>query len=334
MQMLVAVIHAVAREMLGAGGKSETLQLLDIKRTKAPDALDIRTAGAHVGDGIAEVHVDVADGGEGPVHAASAALAGTDLGKTDHVGVLPTGGNGHRPAEEGAVGGSAASAFLQVGGFEQREFCRRVQRLVPPEDRFRRRGAEQDPANRAIPNQSQPLGLVIVLPHDAEELSGFFLQRHGVHSLFDLLLLLCREKEGGGRQIDPASEPRDRNQLAQPGKVPIPSPGRRGVAHAGGLHPGAVRRLGPRQRVLDHKTVFAGKPQPFGGLDKDLGIRLGMGDVIAVGDRVEAIRDAEPLENKGGVLARRTDGELQSRPTQTFERFDCAGKQIRGRQVL
>lgn len=55
-------------------------------------------------------------------------------------------------------------------------------------------------------------------------------------------------------------------------------------------------------RVLYHQALFRGQVQHLRRHGEDLGIRLGTGDVVAVGHRVEESTQAQPLQDQGVFL--------------------------------
>ena len=67
--MLVPFVHAVAWEVLDGSGDSVFLDLFHIRFSEPGDAIGIRPERPGVGDGIAEIVIDVNNGGKRPVDA-------------------------------------------------------------------------------------------------------------------------------------------------------------------------------------------------------------------------------------------------------------------------
>ena len=80
-QMLVALVPAVAGEMLHRYGKPAALALLCITGSALRHKSGVGAVCAGIGYGIAEIVVDIADGGEGVVCTNGIALLGACLGK-------------------------------------------------------------------------------------------------------------------------------------------------------------------------------------------------------------------------------------------------------------
>ena len=66
-QMLIAIVEAFARPMLGGGGETRPLQLLDVGEGVTLDAIDVAAEAARGDDGAAEGGVDVDNRRERPV---------------------------------------------------------------------------------------------------------------------------------------------------------------------------------------------------------------------------------------------------------------------------
>ena len=69
MQVLVSEVYAVAGEVLAAGYEARALGGVEKELRISEHPFGLGAEGAGVGDGVAEVHVYVHDGGEGPVYA-------------------------------------------------------------------------------------------------------------------------------------------------------------------------------------------------------------------------------------------------------------------------
>lgn len=126
MQVLVAEVHAVAGEVLAAGYEARVLGGVEKKLRIFEHPFGLGAEGAGVGYGVAEVHVYVHDGGEGPVYARCEALGGADLGKTARAGLVVRCGDAELVCEIGPVRNSARAALFEVRGVEEGDARRGV----------------------------------------------------------------------------------------------------------------------------------------------------------------------------------------------------------------
>ena len=71
--------------------------------------------------------------------------------------------------------------------------------------------------------------------------------------------------------------------------------------------------------ILDDDTGLGRQAEVFGGLEEDLWFRLALADVVAIGDLVEIVTQADSFKDERGVLARRADRQFQSHRPQMIE---------------
>lgn len=90
--------------------------------------------------------------------------------------------------------------------------------------------------------------------------------------------------------------------LAERGHAVVACAGLGGIAHTGHFKSARVAGLCTRDGILDHQTVRRGEAQHFGGLEENFGVRLGMGDVVAVADHVEIAAQTQLAQDEPGVL--------------------------------
>ncbi len=194
--MLVPVVYPVAREMLGAGCHARFLERFHVGTGQPFHPPRIRAVCAAVGDGVAEVHVDVRHRGKSPVDRCGLPLCGTDLGKMCRVAIVLTGGDLELVGKIGAVAGGPRAALLQVGSMEQGVLGQGVQPLKMGGNL--RRGTHGTEQHAANPPFHQPVQLLrrAGVAQDTEQLTEFFLLGHGGQGGLNPILLLLGEIKG------------------------------------------------------------------------------------------------------------------------------------------
>ena len=121
-QVLVPFVPPVPGEVLDRGGDPVLLHLGDVGPAELPDGLGVGAEGADVGDGVAEVIVDVDDRRERPIAADGLALGAADLAQASGVLHLAGGRHRHRAAEQGTgVGNQPVAALFDVGRHQHRD---------------------------------------------------------------------------------------------------------------------------------------------------------------------------------------------------------------------
>jgi len=96
-------------------------------------------------------------------------------------------------------------------------------------------------------------------------------------------------------------------------------------ADADGLHSRGQRRLDAGVGVLEHQAMKRGYAQPLGRQQKDLRIRFGPAEIVTGDHRVKQPRQVELVENRLGVLARRTEADLDPLGTKSLDERHYAG---------
>lgn len=178
MQVLVAEVHAVAGEVLAAGYEARVLGGVEKKLRIFEHPFGLGAEGAGVGDGVAEVHVYVHDGGEGPVYARCEALGGADLGKTARAGLVVRCGDAELVCEIGPVRNSARAALFEVRGVEEGDARRGVYGGKLLRQLRLGAGAVEHRAYALVTHEGAQLIERAVPAHDAEELAGLLTLVH------------------------------------------------------------------------------------------------------------------------------------------------------------
>jgi hypothetical protein len=101
-----------------------------------------------------------------------------------------------------------------------------------------------------------------------------------------------------------------------------------------GWHAGTADGGHARLGVLDADAVVDGEVERGGGRFEDFGVGFAEREVRGIDDGVEAVGDAETLEEGGSVLGGGGEGEADARVAESVEQFGNAGKQVVGRDVL
>ena len=182
--MLVALVLAVAGEMLDGRGQAQLLDPLYIRFAHAPHARGVTAEGACVGDRVTEVRVDVDDGGECPVGAHGRRLAGTGF---SHVGgylYVVRGGDLHGRAHQRALRHNTVASLFQVCRDQKGHFAAHAQCLGGRHGA----GCGHHAVHAAAGRQNavhivELLGFGLFEQH-AEQLPGLFLGGHARQGVF------------------------------------------------------------------------------------------------------------------------------------------------------
>ena len=127
--MLVALVLTVARKMLDGGGHPQRLHALHISLAHPRHAFGVGTKGAGVCDRVAEIGINVNNGGKGPVRADCLRFLCARLRHLcRHLRIIRR-GDFHRSANQRSFLHDAVSALFQIGGNQQRNFAARLKRL-------------------------------------------------------------------------------------------------------------------------------------------------------------------------------------------------------------
>ena len=181
--VLVPLIHTVAGEMLDGDSHAVFLGSAHISAAAGDHALRVAAEGAHVGDGVVELVIDIHDGGEAPVEAQSRALRAGGIAHAVGVAGIICRRDGHGLAEARALKGQTVAAVFRVGRQQQRDLCHRLNGAVGVLNIGRRAGAVHHAAHMQVAQHVMQETGIVGKAHGAEDLSGFFLQGHGGESV-------------------------------------------------------------------------------------------------------------------------------------------------------
>ena len=120
---VVALIAAVAGEVLDRDADAQLLALFGVSGAEGGDPGGVGTEGTGVGDGVSKVIVDVDDRGESVVRADRFALAGAEDAEASGVFDIVGRGDLERRADEGALVDDAVAALFEVRGDQHRDLA-------------------------------------------------------------------------------------------------------------------------------------------------------------------------------------------------------------------
>ena len=176
--MLIAEIHTVAGVMLGTGSHTCGLHRIHIGFGHLLDPLHIGAEGANIGDRIAEIDIQIADGRIGDIHANTSSLFAADLSKAGSFLRIIRRCSQQGPAVESAITHTAGAALFQVGSLQQRNLRDLVQRgVISANFLAGLNRAEQDTANTPLGNHSLQSLIGIIATHDDKQLTDFLFDR-------------------------------------------------------------------------------------------------------------------------------------------------------------
>lgn len=82
-----------------------------------------------------------------------------------------------------------------------------------------------------------------------------------------------------------------------------------GIPYTGHPHTGPMTGFRTGNGIFHHEAVFCGQAKHLGCFYEHFGIRLGMGNVVAVGYGIEKAFQSQPLQNHRCILGGRSDGK-------------------------
>ena len=119
--MLVPLVHPVAGEVLDGHRQIRSGLPHSVHESLAHlnNHVRVRAEGAHIGDRVAPVVVDINNRRKSPVAAGRRPLPGAYHPQAAGLLRLASGGHLHLPAEEGTCDGHAVASALQIAGQQQ-----------------------------------------------------------------------------------------------------------------------------------------------------------------------------------------------------------------------
>ena len=197
-QMLVALVLAVAGEVLDGSRKAQFLHLFHIGFAHVTDTLGVAAEGAGVGDGIAEVGIDINDRSESPIGSNRTGLFGADLGHLGSHGNIVSGSNFHRRTYQSALSNNAVAALFQVGSDQQGHLAPGSQSGAGIDGPLGGHHAVHTAAGGQNAVDVFKLGFLSFLEQDAEQLAALFLHGHAVTGgVYPLDGIIIQEKRVG-----------------------------------------------------------------------------------------------------------------------------------------
>ena len=201
-QVLVALIHAVAGEMLDRGRQAIFLHAFDELHPHTAHTVRVRAKGADVGDGVAEVEIDIDDGSEGPVGAHRRPFAPADHPQAVSHAVIVGRRHLHGRAQGGAFHRQPIAAFFKIRRQQQGDPGVILEKAVHCNRLAGGHVAEHQPAWLDLVGEVIEIILFRGTDDQAKQLGDFFLQRHACQGGFHPAYIFVGKIKGFGFQID------------------------------------------------------------------------------------------------------------------------------------
>ena len=193
--MLISLIHTISREMFNGNSHITGIRAFHIGRSKVQHLLRITAKGAHIGDRVMKIIIDIHNRSKRPVQPYGSAFPAG--GQTHAIAILRIicGCNSHRFTKRCSFKGKSVPSGFGIGCQKERDFCTVLQHLVGFPDILRRVRSVHQTTHTDILRQMFQYLRVITESHRAEYLTTFFFQTHILPCIFHPLFCLIGQKK-------------------------------------------------------------------------------------------------------------------------------------------